>query len=664
MYRRDIDGIRALSVLSVIIYHASFTLWNKPILSGGFVGVDVFFVISGYLICRNLLKELSCNQKINIMNFYFRRIKRILPPLLIMIIITFPIAWKFLLPRQMAEYSNSIISSILFYSNFYFFSSIDYWDIDSKFKILLHTWSLSLEEQFYILFPFFIVIFVKLKTRIAWFFGTLIFIVSLYLTLVLNSNYSVFKFYLLPCRVWEFMAGILIGVYHHRTDIPSIPNNLGRLIPFIGLIFLFYSFTYADDSNYPSYQTLFPVAGTLLLLLYYDKNHSITKILSSKLPVFIGLMSYSLYLWHQPIFAFFRITTEQRSNMDKIVWTAIALVISIISYFCVERPLKEISFKKGWILKPLSAISIIVIIFSSIVVGKKGVKERFSNIFGEDFHQQPWYLSRDSSGKICFNRTKDFCRYSLPNNEKEIFLIGDSTLESISPYLTPKLTSLGYNVTSMNMSACIFMIGFNGPKEVEECSQNFQDQRWLTLNKYPGATVILGGTLSFYLANNHLNFNHPDGVSGSAGYLNTIFKLLDSGYKIILLGDTPRSNENVSERLVKFLYGSHSVFNFKPEEILNLSSISFSDFLSYAKEGLKLLESTEHRNLIKIYPHKLFCNTYLQKKCVFNNGEKIFFVDIAHPAKLGSEMISDLIVKQFQTQKETVLHSNANIPLK
>ena len=178
-YRPEIDGLRAIAVLSVIIYHLEIFFGEEKILTGGFLGVDIFFVISGYLITLLIAKEFLKEQKISLLNFYFRRAKRILPALLFMIIITIFFAWTYLTPNNFLQYSNSIFSSILFYSNYFFyFSDLVYNSQNSLLKPLLHTWSLAVEEQFYILFPLFFIFiykFIKEKLIISFLYILIIF---------------------------------------------------------------------------------------------------------------------------------------------------------------------------------------------------------------------------------------------------------------------------------------------------------------------------------------------------------------------------------------------------------------------------------------------------------------------------------------------------------
>ena len=156
-YRPEIDGLRAISVLAVIFYHLELSLYEKNLFQGGFLGVDFFFVISGYLITSLILKELSLTGSFSLKNFYERRARRILPALILVMLFSIPFAWKYLLPSSLIDYSKTLLYSLGFTSNFYFYNiESNYFDLDSKFRPFLHTWSLSVEEQFYLLFPIFL----------------------------------------------------------------------------------------------------------------------------------------------------------------------------------------------------------------------------------------------------------------------------------------------------------------------------------------------------------------------------------------------------------------------------------------------------------------------------------------------------------------------------
>ena len=304
-YRPEIDALRAVAVVGVLIYHAKVHFFNSLLFQGGYYGVDIFFIISGYLITGIIIKETDENSKFSFQNFYLRRARRILPALLFAIIISLPLAWYSLMPYSFVEYSKSIIFTISFLSNFFFYiTGLEYGAVSGLLKPLLHTWSLSVEEQFYIFFPLFLIFFIKFFKKeifnpiLIITFASLIFAQYFY---VINQNLN---FYFLPSRVWELLFGSLIFIYQKNKTI-EISNILSDILCVLGLIFILISFNIFYEINpSPSIKTLIPIIGTALIILFAKKEAVITRLLSNKSITSIGLISYSLYLFHYPIFAF------------------------------------------------------------------------------------------------------------------------------------------------------------------------------------------------------------------------------------------------------------------------------------------------------------------------------------------------------------------------
>lgn len=341
-YRPEIDGLRAIAVLAVIVYHAEFVFFGNVLLEGGFIGVDIFFVISGYLISKIILKELIDTGTFSFRHFYDRRIRRILPVLLVVILVSMPFAWELLVPSAFVEYAQSIISSLLFSSNFYFLiTTTQYGAESSLLKPFLHTWSLSVEEQFYLFFPILFLVFYKYLRRHL----ILITIVGILASLQFAEAMSVrdpdFNFYLLPTRGWELLAGTLLalldmkyGRAHHRL--------LHWTLPAIGLALIVHSMVFMNETvPHPGYNTILPILGICLIIYFSNPREPIGVLLASKPMVGIGLISYSLYLWHFPVFAFARIASLSPSDSEKIGWIAITFALSIISYFAIEQPFRR-----------------------------------------------------------------------------------------------------------------------------------------------------------------------------------------------------------------------------------------------------------------------------------------------------------------------------------
>ena len=339
-YRPEIDGLRAIAVIAVVIYHAEFLLRGEVFLKGGFIGVDVFFVISGYLITSIILKELN-EGRFSFWHFYERRARRILPILFTVMLTSIPFAWFFMLPKAMKEYAGSVLSSLVFGSNIWFWKENSYTAEPSALKPFLHTWSLSIEEQYYLIFPLALVLLWKYARRFIPSIFMLLFVISLIFSHFESSTNIDAAFFLLPSRGWELLAGAILAKMELEKGRVSHPF-LTSLMPVLGMFMILISIVlFYDIMQHPSLITLLPILGTASLIWFCKKGEIITAILSSKPFLAVGLISYGLYIWHFPIFAFSRIKSHHLSDYDKLGLIVFALVLSTITYFIVEKPFRR-----------------------------------------------------------------------------------------------------------------------------------------------------------------------------------------------------------------------------------------------------------------------------------------------------------------------------------
>jgi peptidoglycan/LPS O-acetylase OafA/YrhL len=308
-YRPEIDGLRAIAVGAVILYHSQITIFGHQPFKGGFIGVDIFFVISGYLITSIILKELLINGSFSFKHFYERRIRRILPALLFVMLVSLPFAWMYLISHSFVDFSKSILYSVGFSSNFYFwYSGQQYGAGSGLLKPFLHTWSLSVEEQFYILFPILLLVTFKYFRKHLLTILVVGLIISLQMADWGSRSYPSASFYFLHTRMWELLAGSILAYFEITLGHRSKNKTLNLILPSIGLFFIGHSILFFNDKMFhPSFYTLSLIIGVCLIIWFSNKDELITKILSLKLFVGIGLISYSLYLWHYPIFALSRI---------------------------------------------------------------------------------------------------------------------------------------------------------------------------------------------------------------------------------------------------------------------------------------------------------------------------------------------------------------------
>jgi len=331
-YRPDIDGLRAIAVISVLIYHL-----QESLLPGGFVGVDIFFVISGYLITKLIFTELSSTGTFSFKNFYLRRIRRLFPALFATLLFSLVLAYKLFSPSHLIEFAQSLIASIFSLSNFFFWNQSGYFDSDNFLKPLLHTWSLSVEEQFYLIWPALLLgLFAFKRKKIIPFFIIIMGIVSLLLnvfvfsdTLTTSTWFSnqesetLFDvkstaFYWLPFRVFEFSIGaILVWLGSIRKQATA------HLVFLIGLLMVFSSLIKIDsEMAFPTTTALLPCVGAALMIAS-GPNHRLSWLVSNKAMVGIGLISYSLYLIHWPLIVFYKYSVGREFESKELVYVSI-----------------------------------------------------------------------------------------------------------------------------------------------------------------------------------------------------------------------------------------------------------------------------------------------------------------------------------------------------
>jgi len=360
-HRKELDGLRALAIIPVILFHAGFKVF-----SGGFIGVDVFFVISGHLITSAILVDMSAGT-FNLARFYERRARRLLPALLLVLIISIPLAWGSLLPADLKNFSLSLIAVTLFASNFLFWHWSGYFDSASELKPLLHTWSLGVEAQYYLLFPLFFLAVWKFGRR--WTFVALIMLAlaSLLMAQWTSVDKPFFTFFLLPTRGFELLIGACVALHLAQNPIGASQQSVNprrdraylvaeirdEMMPGLGVgMVVLPIFIFDRQTPFPSIYTLIPTLGTAILIVFANQKVFVGRLLSSPPFVGIGLISYSAYLWHQPLFAFARQRSAERP--EPITLAMLSVVVMAIAYFSwrfVERPFRSekiISGAKIW----------------------------------------------------------------------------------------------------------------------------------------------------------------------------------------------------------------------------------------------------------------------------------------------------------------------------
>ena len=328
-YRPEVDGLRALAVLIVTLYH-----FDVVGFSGGYIGVDIFFVISGYLITSIIVDELH-QGTFTLRSFYARRIRRILPALLAVTLCSIPFAMVILVPRDLEDFGQSVISVGFFFQNFLFYSESGYFGGPAELKPLLHTWSLAVEEQFYLLFPLLCLLLAKFKVQYWWVFSLLLFASLGFAEWFVRVDANG-AFYLLPSRWWELMLGSLIALLPRQ----SIP--LKTILSLIGIALILFALVQFDQATrFPGLRALLPCIGTGLLIVSLRSGNGLMPLFTLKPLVALGLISYSLYLWHFPIAAFARrLLGRDFVVVEQIVLIGLSVALAVLSWRFIEQPFR------------------------------------------------------------------------------------------------------------------------------------------------------------------------------------------------------------------------------------------------------------------------------------------------------------------------------------
>ena len=426
-YRRDIDGLRAIAILPVIFFHAGFSNFHY-----GYLGVDIFFVISGFLITSFIVNDLK-QEKFNVLNFFDRRARRILPGLIFIMLASIPFAMLYMQPDDLENFGQSLFATSVFSNNILLYLTSGYWDIGSEFKPLLHTWSLSVEEQYYLVFPFLMLLIWKLKS-FWWMVSILIFIAIMSFFYYYSGNFgneliesraSRASFLFLFGRAWQILLGAIgaLIAYEIIYKTSSLKKFHKEFICILGLFLIFLSmFSFLAFDINQIYLPVFAALGSFLLLIFSSQNLISTALLRSKLFVWIGLLSYSLYLWHQPLFAFARIRSFEEPTYISMILLMIFLVPLAVLSFKLERFFKNSDQVNNKIFYSS-------LLASLIIICSAGLTFHFSNGFYKNYQEltAPYLVEDkfyDNDGYIVDAFKYEDIEFS--GTKKNLIIMGDS----------------------------------------------------------------------------------------------------------------------------------------------------------------------------------------------------------------------------------------------
>lgn len=661
-YRSEIDGLRAVAVIPVILFHAGFEFF-----SGGFIGVDVFFVISGYLITTIIHDEIK-NSSFSIVSFYERRARRILPALFFVMMVCVPFAWLWLLPSQYKDFSRSIVAVNLFSSNILFWRESGYFAAAAELKPLLHTWSLAVEEQFYLVFPLFLLLFRKFRDKFLLILLMVIVLLSLVASEYAAKNDPAGNFYLLPTRAWELGVGAVLAI--RAPFWSSGKKSIAQVLSFLGLGMIVYSVIGFDETvPMPSVFGLIPVIGSALIIAYSSHQNVVGRILGWKPVVGIGLISYSAYLWHQPLFAFARIRVFGELTPE--IYLALSFFSLLLAYFTwryIETPFRnKKKFNRFQIYSGVAVVSLLLISFGLVGYLKAGFPARFPN---EVFSYADVSNDVPSRRDICLSSAKKYlkppqeaCVYSSQFDVK-VAIWGDSHAESITDALAKNLSAEKTGLIQLTYLGCPPVVGYKRSDKNDKCNQFNRETLEYIINSRIQAVVLLarwtlylegerfnngeggvepgGNVYGLPIAENN-NYIYSEDRIPEVGklYRSTIESLLNAGKTVVLVYPVPEVGWNVPQHM------SHIArFDSVQKASSSTSLYIFRRRSKNAYEQLNMLN--EHPKLLKIYPERIFCNTVISDRCIVQYDGKLLYSDDDHLNSIGSDMLSKVILRNMK----------------
>lgn len=568
----QIQGLRALAALIVVFYHARF-------ISGGYIGVDIFYVISGLLITNLIVREIEHEGLFKFRAFYKRRILRLLPASFFVSVVTVVFTFFVVSPSLRTQLAKEFLAANTYTSNFLFAHwNNDYQNLDAQPSVFLHYWSLALEEQFYFVWPFLLLIFYKTKALGIKRGVLLLGVLSLLASVVGTHLYPVWSFYSLPTRAWELAAGSLIAL--HATKLSAISS---KLAPYLGLGMLLLSAFYLDDQDrFPGYKALLPVAGTCLLLLSVNSwPRSLRSFFSSKVACWLGDISYSTYLWHWPILVVpVLFLGRELTIIELFVCIVLTITFAYLTTKYIENPprrmpLSGVHAAALLFLSILSAI-LISLLISSTNNSQINVK---NSSFSFDFEKTIRKPSINSDGcHVKHGESKSpLCLYGDMQSKKSLVLFGDSHAAQWFPALEIFAQAKGYQLYSYTKSACpaakVELPNRDGFRN-SEC-QKWRQSIVKRIEEISPVAVIMSG---------FQHFKPPSNVTNSeewwkVGMSRLQEDLKDNDTLQIYLGDTPNPMVNVPECLSRNSFSECSKVEFSP--VWSIPSFSFIDPTSW-----------------------------------------------------------------------------------
>ncbi len=655
-YRPDIDGLRALAVLGVIGFH-----FFPDRIIGGFIGVDIFFVISGYLISTIIFKAIE-SESFSFLDFYSRRIRRIFPALLVVLMTFVALGWFVLLPDEYRYLGKHITGAATFTSNFILWSESGYFDKSADEKILLHLWSLSIEEQFYLVWP--LILWLTWRYKIH----PLVLIIaaagiSFYLNIKEVGQEPVAAFFSPQTRVWELLAGAALAYGSiSSSKFRWLERNflLNDVCSWLGIAFIGLSFFLIDkNSLFPGYWALLPVLGTILLI--YSKDSWFNRnILSQRVLVLVGLISFPLYLWHWPLLVLVKIIeTGPLSIGLRFGLIGTSLVLASLTYFFIEKPIRERKISMSQVIQ-LGLATLFVGIIGFVIYLQNGFYYRSAGHTTAQQEKTLLWPDQWNAQKTCIEKYPFYGRYCLesdPAIPPTVALIGDSHANHLFHGISRYYTKIGDNVLNLggwlpfwnveNGSMNEYALREVRRKTMETILEEVSTSKSIHTiilafreNAVPNPYRPYAPYINYWRLITHPNLVREDEMLYQAMY-ETLERLSKTGKKIILIEDIPGLDFNPKECIDTRPFRLHL-------NGMRFCGIEKEKFEKYAEVYHSIIRrlAIDFSNIHVVYPSKYLCD---DKNCYAMKGEQILYRDDNHLSYAGSLYIGEQFGKEVSS---------------
>ncbi|MHC3922950.1 acyltransferase family protein [Alcaligenes nematophilus] len=654
-YRADIDGLRAIAVLLVLVYH-----YYPQFIPGGFIGVDVFFVISGYLITGILIKSFL-NGTFSIFGFYKRRILRIFPGLIFVFIFSLVVGWFFFFSSDYSALGKHVFFSAFFVQNINLLFESGYFDASSIEKPLLHLWSLAVEEQFYVFFPLILWALIKFRLSVLFFVFIISFLSFFVNIIYLKTGFSSGAYFSLFSRSWEIFAGSMVAIAHASSNSVFF-KRLGRFFSFAGFLnkFYFYIFGvfliffggfFTSQNNFPGFWALIPVVGAGLVIgAGFSGNDRFFNPLSSKVLVSIGKISYPLYLWHWVLLSFYVIAFGEMSAPQffyhKLILIFFSFFLAWVTYFFLEKPLRRSS--SGCAALILLLLSGLIGIYGLFVYLKSGLPQVRSYSWAAENRVQNYLKSIDRDGRqdVCFDLLPRgiggedgwYCKLGSVSSRKSILVYGDSHALSLLPSIDRYGLENNYKIFFAGISACLPLVGFDNLISKDNCRELGERALDLAVSQKVKAVVIIQNWTGYAFDSNVNGFTDKKLSDIAVSLDKTLDFFSQKNTPVVLVEDNPIQFGILPKS--KLRYHSNS------EDKINENSIQRKDHVQHQFLVNTVLRdlSFKYKEVTILNADDLLCN---DKNCPWVYGGEFMYYDGGHLSLAGAKRVYPAMEKHL-----------------